>query len=325
MAGASGTPGSGGTGGVRIAPVVLKTLITIVVSTVAYVITNLVNQSGDDLWKLAVSIVIGGSALIVQYMVDFEQRLATMETGQRDRTRELHDHFVQLSEAAGLLSELDQAGMSTGDARRLIKSATQVGLQGPEIVKAFARAEIESLASVVTDLTGMTAHWQRDNNEWLIRLTECARRTIDATSSSVDRPFWDTDPAGHYLDAQIEAMRAPGVNIRRLFMINAAEESDPDFMGRFMALCQGQHDLGIKVRYMVLSPQRHTRAAARDIVIFDNALYLEFEPDRQQSNLQTRLDAEARRVDGQVRRFNDLWEAAMEPHPQPEPSPGRQA
>ncbi|MFI7497772.1 hypothetical protein ACIBVL_04535 [Streptomyces sp. NPDC049687] len=320
MDGASGTPGSAGTGGVRIAPVVLKTLITVVVSTVAYVITNLVNQSGDDLWKLAVSIVIGGSALIVQYMVDFEQRLTAMETGQRDRTRELHDHFVQLSEAAGLLSELDQAGMSTSDARRLIKSANQVGLQGPEIVKAFTRAEIESLASVVTALTGMTAHWQRDNNEWLIRLTECAQRTIDATSSSVDRRFWDTDPAGPYLDAQIEAMRDPGVNIRRLFMINAGEESDPGFL----ALCQGQRDLGIKVRYMVLSPQRHTRAAARDVVIFDSAVYLEFEPDRQQSNLQTRLDADARRVDGQVRRFNDLWEAAIEPSPDPAPQPQAQ-
>ncbi|MFI5792443.1 hypothetical protein [Streptomyces sp. NPDC051677] len=312
-----GEPGT--RSGVQIAPVVLKTLITVVVGTVAYVITNLIDQSQEELWKLAMSIVIGGSALIVQYMVDFEKRLDSVETGQRARTRELHDHFTQLSEAAGLLKELDQAGMSTSDARRLIQSATQVGRQGPEIVRAFARAEIESLASVVTDLTGMTAHWQRDNNEWLIRLTECARRTIDATSSSVDRPFWDTDPAGHYLDAQKQALLGPGVNIRRLFMINAAEEGERDFMDRFMALCQGQRDLGIKVRFMVLSPQRHT--AARDIVIFDSALYLEFEPDRQGSNLQTRLDADARRVDGQVRRFNDLWEAATEPSPDPATQP----
>ncbi|MFJ8104724.1 DUF6879 family protein [Streptomyces sp. NPDC096132] len=315
MDGASGTPGPATAGGVRIAPVVLKTLISVVVSTVAYVITNLVNQSGEELWQLAVSIVIGGSALIVQYMVDFEQRLATMERGQRQRTQELHDHFVRLSEAAGLLSELDQAGMSASDARRLIRSASLVGSQGPEIAKAFARAEIESLASVVTDLTGMTAHWPRDNNEWLIRLTECARRTIDATSSSVDRPFWDTDPAGDYLDAQLEAMRVSGVTIRRLFMINVAEESDLEFMARFLGLCRGQSDLGIKVRYMVLTRNRHNRAAARDVVIFDDSLYLEFEPDRQQSNLQTRLDADARRVEGQVRRFHDLWEAATEPEP----------
>ncbi|MGW6521504.1 hypothetical protein [Streptomyces sp. NPDC054962] len=301
------------TGGKRVAPLVLRTLITVVVCMVAYGIADLIDLSQDALEKVGVSIGIGGLTLIVQYMVDFERRLASMETDQRTRTRELHDHFHQLSEAAGLLSELDQAGMSTSDAKRLINSASLVGQQGPEIVKAFARAEIESLASVVTDLTGMTAHWQRDNNEWLIRLTECARRTIDATSSSIDRAFWDTDPARPYLDAQIEAMRAPGVSIRRLFIINPAEESDPEFMARFVELCRGQRDLGIMVRFMVLSPQRHTRAAARDIVIFDDALYLEFEPDRQQGNLQTRLDADARRVDGQVRRFNGLWQVATEP------------
>jgi hypothetical protein len=305
----------------RIAPLVLKTLITVVVSTVAYVITALINLSQDALARLAVSIGIGGLTLLVHYMVDFERRLASMETGRHTRTRELHGHFTQLSEAAGLLNELDQAGMSTSDARRLIKSASQVGLQGPEIMKAFVRAEMESLASVVTDLTGMVAHWPRDNDEWLIRLTECARRTIDATSSSVDRPFWDTDPAGHYLDAQIEAMRVRGVTIRRLFVINAAEESDREFMARFLELCHGQRDLGIEVRFIVLSPQRHIRAAARDIVIFDGALYLEFEPDRQQSNPQTRLDADARRVDGQARRFNDLWAAATEPDLRPEPAP----
>ncbi|MES9522016.1 hypothetical protein [Streptomyces capoamus] len=324
MAGEPGTPDPGTAGGARVPPVVLKTLITLVVGTIAYVLTNLVDQSEDELWKLAMSVVIGGAALIVQYMVDFEKRLGTVEAGQRHQTRVLGERFTQLSEAAGLLNELDQAGMSTSDARRLIKSASQVGLQGPDIVKAFARAEIESLASVVTDLTGMTAHWQRDNNEWLIRLTGCAQRTIDATSSSVDRPFWDTDPAGHYLDAQIEAMRDPGVRIRRLFMIHAAEEGDPDFMEMFTALCHGQLDLGIRVRFMVLSPNRHTRSAARDIVIFDDAVYLEFEPDRQQSYLQTRLDADARRVDVQVRRFNDLWESAAEPGPRPDP-PARPA
>ncbi|MFH9547689.1 DUF6879 family protein [Streptomyces sp. NPDC017435] len=307
------TPKSMPAGGTRIAPLLLKTLITVVVSMVAYGIADLLDLSQDVLEKIGMSIGIGGLTLIVQHMVDFERRLASMETGQRTRTRELYDNLHQLSEAAGLLSELDQAGMSASDAKRLINSASLVGQQGPEIVKAFARAEIQSLASVITDLTGMAAHWRRDNNEPLIRLTECAQRTIDATSSTFGLAFWDTDLAGHYLDAQIEAMRARGVSIRRLFMINLAEESDPDFMARFMELCQEQRDLGIRVRFVVLSPQRRIRAAARDIVIFDDTLYLEFEPDLQQSNLQTRLDADAPRVDEQVGHFNDLWQAATEP------------
>ncbi|MEV8242423.1 hypothetical protein ACFWJV_02990 [Streptomyces rochei] len=322
MPGGAGTPGPAA-GGVRIAPVVLKVLITVVVSTVAYVITNLFDQTGDDLWKIAVSVVIGGSALIVQYMVDFEQRLGAVESGHRERSRELEGHFNHLSDAAGLLGELDQAGMSTSDARRLIKSLNRVGAQGPEIVKAFARSEVENLASVVTDLTGMTAHWPRDNNEWLIRLTECARRTIDATSSSVDQPFWSTDSAGPYLDAQAEAMRVRGVTIRRLFMIREDERSNPEFMERFQQLCQDQRDAGISVRVRVLSPAQQLDrplprpVVARDVVIFDSELYLEFDPDRQEGNVQTRLDAEGRRVDGQVRTFNALWATATEEVPSP--------
>ena len=171
MHGAPGTPGAGA-GGVRIAPIVLKILVTVVVSTGIYTLTELLDLTGDKLWQIAVSVVIGGSVFIVQYMIDFERRLDTVETGHREHSRELGVQFNQLSEAAGLLSDLDEAGMSTSDARRLIKSLSRVGQQGPEIVKAFARSEVESLASVVTDLTGMTAHWPRDNNEWLIRLTE---------------------------------------------------------------------------------------------------------------------------------------------------------
>ncbi|MFF6783402.1 hypothetical protein [Streptomyces sp. NPDC012510] len=301
---------------------VLKTLITVVVGTVAYVVTNLIDQSQDELWKLAMSIVIGGSALIVQYMVDFEKRLDAVETGQRTQTRELHDHYTRLSDAAGLLHELDEVGMSTDDVKRLIRGATQVGRHGTDLVKDFARAEITSLASVVTDLTGRTAHWQRDNNEWLISLTKIARSTIDATSSSVDRPFWDTDPAGPYLDAQIEAMRRRHVSIRRLFMIKAAEQGDEQFMERFMELCQEQRDLRINVRFMVLPEQRRrTGPATRDVVIFDDALCLEYTTDHQGSNVRTRLDAITDSVRDEVSRFDTLWESATEPSRNPPPPP----
>ncbi|MGW2614223.1 hypothetical protein [Streptomyces sp. NPDC001500] len=320
MDGEPGTPGPGTRTGVQIAPVVLKTLITVVVGTVAYIVTNLIDQSQDELWKLAMSIVIGGSALIVQYMVDFEKRLGGVEAGQRAQTRELHDHYTRLSDAAGLLHELDEVGMSTDDVKRLVKGATQVGLHGTNLVKDFARAEIKSLASVVTDLTGRTAHWQRDNNEWLIGLTKITRHTIDATSSSVDRPFWDTDPAGPYLDAQIEAMRRRQVTIRRLFMIRASEELDEQFMERFRDLCQEQRDLGIIVRFMVLPEQRRrTGPATRDVVIFDHALCLEYTTDNQGGNVRTRLDAITESVGDEVVRFDTLWAAAREPSPTPSP------
>ncbi|MFI9831106.1 hypothetical protein ACIHIX_25910 [Streptomyces sp. NPDC051913] len=324
MQGDPGTP-QPATHGVHVSPLILKILITIVVSTGAYVLTNLVKQSGDELWKIAVAVVIGGSTLIVQYMVDFEQRLATVETGHVERSRRTDEHFDHLSDAAALLSDLDEAGMSTSDAKRLITSLRRVGQQGPEIVKAFARSEVESLASVVTDLTGKSAHWPRDNNEWLIRLTQCAQRTIDATSSSVDQPFWGTDTAGPYLDAQTEAMAVRQVTIRRLFMIKETEAEDPMVMARFTELCQAQLDVGITVRYLVLPPtpetNPHPRPAARDVVIFDTDLYLEFEPDQLGVNIKTTLDAHHERVNRQVRWFNALWSRAQEIVPDPDPDP----
>ncbi|MFF5494413.1 DUF6879 family protein [Streptomyces aquilus] len=320
MQGEPGTPRPAA-GGVHVAPLMLKILVTVVVSMVAYVLTNLVNQSGDELWKIAVAVVIGGSALIVQYMVDFEQRLGTLETAHTERSRRLEEHFDQLSDAAALLSDLDDAGMSTSDAKRLIKNLRRVGRQGPEIVKAFARSEVESLASVVTDLTGMSAHWPRDNNEWLIRLTQCAQRTIDATSSSVDQRFWGTDSAGPYLDAQTEAMGARRVTIRRLFMVKESEANAPEVMARFTRLCQAQLSVGITVRYLVLPPspveQPHPRPASRDVVIFDTDLYLEFEPDQLGVNVKTTLDAQRERVNRQVRWFNALWARAQEVAPDP--------
>ena len=323
MQGDPGTPGPA-TSGMHVAPLVLKILITVVVSMVAYALTNLVKQSGAELWKIAVAVVIGGAALIVQYMVDFEQRLGAVETSHVEHSRRLEEHFDHLSDAAAVLSDLDEAGMSTSDAKRLIKNLRRLGQQGPEIVKAFARSEVESLASVVTDLTGMSAHWPRDNNEWLIRLTQCAQRTIDATSSSVDQRFWGTDSAGPYLDAQTEAMGVRRVTIRRLFMVKESEANDPVVMDRFTRLCQAQLSVGIIVRYLVLPPspveQPHPGPASRDVVIFDTDLYLEFEPDQLGVNVKTTLDAQRERVNRQVRWFNALWVRAQEVTADPEPA-----
>ncbi len=106
-------------------------------------------------------------------------------------------------------------------------------------------------------------------------------------------------------------------------MIREDERSNPEFMERFQQLCQDQRDAGISVRVRVLSPAQQLDrplprpVVARDVVIFDSELYLEFDPDRQEGNVQTRLDAEGRRVDGQVRTFNALWATATEEVPSP--------
>jgi hypothetical protein len=322
MDGEPGIPGPTA-GGLRISPVVLKTLVTIVVATIAYVITNLINQSQDELWKLAVSIVIGGAALIVQYMVDFEQRLASVETGHHEHRRDLRQDlatqhrevtdlvdrgFQRVGEVTGLFNGLDRSGMDAGDVTRLVRSATQVGSQGPEIVQAFARAEIERLASVMTELTSKTADWAGENNDWLIALTRCARSTIDATSSFVDLAFWKTEPAKHYLRVQRAAIER-GVRVRRLFIVKDPVELNADLD----VICDTQRRVGIDVRVVVLSelPSSIVVGETTDVVIFDGELNFEIITDLQYVNPRTRLDARERYVNDRMVRFDELWNTGL--------------
>ncbi|MXM62045.1 hypothetical protein GR925_00905 [Streptomyces sp. HUCO-GS316] len=323
MDGDSGIPSSAARG-VRIPPVLLKTLVTFVVATIAYVITNLINQSQDELWKLAVSIVIGGAALIVQYMVDFERRLASVEEGQGAQSgevreglaahhREMKDmveeKFQLVGDVTKLFSELERSRMGADRVRKLVESATRVGDEGPEIVKAFARGEIHRLTAFVEDLATMVVGWQGEGNEQLVRLTGHATRTIDATSSFVDLAYWETDAAQDYLEAQRDAIELREVRVRRLFIVTRAD----DVNDKLLQICRDQEEVGIETRVAVLSllPPGVGRGGRRDFIIFDRELYFEINPDVERGETRSELNARASRVSEQIVRFNQLWEASQ--------------
>lgn len=304
-------------GGLRIPPVVLKILITVAVGTVTYVISNLIGPSQEDLWQIALAVVIGGAALIVQYMVDFEQRLAAVETGQRQHRSELTElvdrGFERVGEVTGLFSGLEQSGMNAEDVARLARSATQVGREGPDIVRALARAEIERLASTITKLTSGSADWPGENNDLLIDLTQCAHQSIDATSSFVDLAFWETATAKYYLDLQREAIQQRGVKVRRLFVVKGPEELDEN-LDRIL---EPQRAAGIEVGVVILSqlPSHIRVGETLDVVIFDGELYFEITTDVQQLNPNAKLDAREERVARRKARFDSLWDARLEGPP----------
>lgn len=310
-------------GGVRIPPVLLKTLVTFGVATIAYVITNLINQSQDELWKLAVSIVIGGAALIVQYMIDFERRLASVEHGQRAQSgdirevldahhREMKDmvqeKFQLVGDVTKLFSELERSGMGTEQVRRLVESATLLGDQGPEIARAFARGEMDRLSVFVEDLANMVVGWQGDPNEQLVRLTSHATRSIDATSTFEDVAYWDTTDAQDYLKVQRNAIERRGVKVRRLFIVTHPGEVND----KLLQICQFQRRLGIEARVAVLSllPLGVGRGGRRDFMIFDGELYFEMHSDLAQEESRSELNARGSRVNEQMARFNELWDAS---------------
>ncbi|WP_367323177.1 hypothetical protein [Streptomyces sp. HUAS ZL42] len=324
MDGEPGTPGRP-TGGLHIPPVVLKILITVAVGTVTYVITNLIDQSQEELWQLALAVVIGGATLIVQYMVDFERRLDSVETGQRRSGRDLrenlttHHHemtelvdrgFRQVGEVTELFSRLDASGMQSREVARLARSAAQIGLQGQDILQEFVRAEIARLASMVTALTSRSADWPGENNDLVIALTQCVRQSIDATSSFVDLPFWETATAKYYLDVQREAIQQHGVKVRRLFIVKDPEELDPNLD----KILEQQRDAGIEAGVVVLSelPSHIRVGETLDVVIFDGELYFEITTDVQQLNPNAKLDAHEEKVARRKARFDSLWEERRE-------------
>lgn len=313
MDGATGAPSPVSEGAVRIPSILLKTLVTVVVATIAYVITNLINQSQDDLWKLAVSIVIGGVVLTVQYMIDFERRMASMEAALGTRHRDLKslvsEKFGQVSEVTGIFDGLDRASLDTDTVKLLLRSATEVQSQGPDILKAFAHAELTRLASVMVDLAGQTVGWQGENDDSLISLTRCAALSMDATSVVVGRQdFWATESEQRYLREQTDAIQQRGVRMRRLFVVQRPDDID----GRLAEIHSNQSRMGIETRVVVVSelPSDIRWGTMDDFVIFDNELCYEIDQDHVRENTITTLNARGPHVLHRIRRFNELWDAA---------------
>ncbi|XUL88007.1 hypothetical protein ACQ86D_16120 [Streptomyces galilaeus] len=289
-------------------------------ATIAYVITNLINQSQDEMWQLAVSIVIGGAALIVQYMIDFERRLASVEGGQRVQSGDIGDalsshhrevkdmmqeKFQLVSDVTKLYSELERSGMGAEQVRRLVENATRLGDQGPEIARAFARGEMDRLAVFVEDLATGVVSWRGDPNERLVRLTGHATESIDATSTFVDVAYWDTKDAQDYLQVQRSAIERRGVTVRRLFIVPRPDDVNENLL----QICEFQRRLGIETRVVILSqvPPGVGRDGRRDFMIFDGKMYFEMNSDVAREESRSELNTRISRVTEQIAQFNQLW------------------
>ncbi|MFD4874875.1 hypothetical protein ACFWOB_16160 [Streptomyces sp. NPDC058420] len=304
-------------------------------ATIAYVITNLIDQSQDEMWQLVVSIVIGGAALIVQYMIDFERRLASVEGGQRVQSgdigdaldthhREMKDmvqeKFQLVGDVTKLFSELERSRMGADQVRRLVENATRLGDQGPEIAKDYARGEMERLAVLVEDLATRVVSWRGDPNEQLVRLTGYATKTIDATSTFEDVAYWDTKDAQDYLQVQRSAIERRGVEVRRLFMVPRPDDINEELL----EICRFQRGLGIDTRVAILSqvPAGVGREGRRDFMIFDGELYFEMNLDVVREESRSELNARRTRVTEQIAQFGQLWGATSRDLPNlPEPAP----
>jgi hypothetical protein len=295
-----------------IRPLVMKTLVTAVVAGVAYLVTNITSTHQSEMWKLTVSVLLGGAVLIVQYLVDFEQRLEAMEVGLNARSRDLADlvgaSFARVSEATELFSQVDRSVLRSDGVAQLARSVTQVGADSPDIVRDFASEEINRLTTLMANLNSRIADCEGENLDWLLSLTQCARTTIDAVSTSATRDLWFGPHAPRYLETESDAVNERNVKIRRLFIVQRPEDVD-DSLRR---LCEDQRGLGIEARVLVPSqlPLYVRRGVIKDFVLFDQSLSYEVEQDFAGLGGRTTLNVRADDVATRVRRFDLLWESA---------------
>ncbi|WP_285511195.1 DUF6879 family protein [Streptomyces sp. NBRC 14336] len=304
-----------------------KTLVTVLVATGAFFLTDVLSPEAGQLWQWTMSVVLGCAVLIVQYLVDFGERLEAMEEAQRRRIRTMRDSladhhremraavdesFAKINAATELFSQVDRSVLRSDGVTRLARKYTQVGEHGSEIVKRFAQEEIASLAQLMESLSNGTADCPGENHEWLIDLTACTKKTLYATSTSVDRDFWSSGPGRRYMVAQGDAIRKRGVEIRRLFLVDSPEEIT-DSLRR---LCERQRRYGIDARIVDQSQlDNEPVTSVNDFIIFDDELCYEIEPDVRATPTKTTLKMTPDHVSERIERFAYLWEASSPTDP----------
>lgn len=268
----------------RVPPFLLKTLVTTVAGGATYALTNIANQ--PEVWKLTASIFLGGAVLIIQYMVDFERRLGSVENTLSVHNSEMkdlvHDGFARINEVTELFGLVDRSALQTEKVTKLLLSATQAGSAAPPIMQSFITRQISGLTDLMEALSRKLVDYEGEDHDWIVALTQCASSTIDATSTPVDRDFWGSELGQRYLRAQRDAIKERQVRIRRLFIVRKPEDNGPE-LGQ---LCDDQQSLGIEVRVLVLSELSPIvrMDETDDFIVFDDSMSYEIGADLREVN-----------------------------------------
>ena len=304
---------------------VLRTaLLTILSGGVTFLITNALNQ--PQAISIMLSILIGGIALLVRFLVDFENRLAVVEKlekdGMADMKKLVGDAFSEISEATELFGLIEASALQTDLVTQLVRNSTQISPNSPPIVYQFVQAKIKETSDFLKQLAeGGTVTYYGEDREWLLGLTRNVTVSVDAISlAAVDHDLWQSEIGQRYLDAQRLAARA-GKRVRRIFVLDRPSmENDPGLRRAYAE--QRQMDIEVRLldRTAVPTP---LQVQVRDLIVFDDILAYETTPTTGDPQLaqvaETRLVLTDSRVKQCAQLFRELWEVSRELATDPEP------
>ncbi|MFJ9672687.1 hypothetical protein ACIRP5_18055 [Streptomyces sp. NPDC101221] len=324
-------------------------LVALVVGGLFWSVAALLDPDDGTLRQFLAAVLCAGAALAVQYVLGLAPRPGPRrledDTRLEEHTRRVEDALAENTAAVrDNLSRYDtelKSGLTrhTEDVKQLVEThVTQVDhrpaeaartldpvridsvpdlakgfadvlLPSPSILHTFVHLEMSRVVGHMADLTNLSAECPGENHDWMLTLTRAAEHSILATSTSVDRQFWNSEPAGRYLDAQQAAIEEQGVAVRRLFLLEGARELDD----RLLRLCEEQELRRIDVRVAVLPelPPHLQRGTTNDFILYDEEVSFEIEQDLRDVNVRTRLTARQEYVRDRLKRFRELWDAGM--------------
>jgi hypothetical protein len=309
---------SGDRASTGLSQVVRKVGLAVITGGVAFALTNFAHQ--DPILSVTLSVLIGGSALVVQFLAEFENRLREVQVGQLDQARQIREcvdeRFRAISEATELFGLMEESMVQTEVLSQLVRHSTRIGPNSSTLAHRLAQRELSRMAEFLKELgDGGEAIYEGEDRDWLLGLTYSAIKCIDATSlTTVDGGgMWNTDLGQRYLDAQREAVQR-GTRVRRIFILDRPEPGGDDALDQVYR----QHaDIGVEVRVLDLAAATYLRRTSLfDFVLFDDVISYEvttgswIDESTRPIVVNTRLVLRASRVEERRDRFNELWEAA---------------
>ncbi len=308
--------------------VLRKVVITAVSGGVAYGVTTVANQ--EPTLSVTLSILIGGVALVIQFLADFENRLSQLEISQATHARRVEHRvqatFLKVNEATELFSLLEQSALKADVVTQLVRHSAEIKPSAPRLVRDLAHSELGRMSVFLKELSnGGEVTYDGEDRDWLLALARCAEQTIDAVSmTAIDADdsslggLWTSDLGRRYLGAQGEAAQREinPVKIRRLIVLERGLAADSIEVVR---LCRKHTEVGIEVKILEPAHAPATiQTALFDFVVFDRVISYEVSTPPLRSDdgptniMNTRLVLHGSRVDNRVRDFERLWAAGQE-------------
>ncbi|HVQ90479.1 MAG TPA: hypothetical protein VMU51_05535 [Mycobacteriales bacterium] len=318
--------------GVTVSSVIRKIVVTLLTGGIAYLLATPLKPAE----AIILSAFIGGVVLVVQFLIEFDDRmqvvedeqttrLAALERQQAAHTGEVRNlvqqSFLKISQATELFGLVEASALRTDAVIQLVQHSTALTQELPPLVARVAQAEIVRTSRFLKELGDGTASYEGEDRDWLLALAHNAKISIDATSLNtvdargrgLDSTFWLSDLGQRYLEVQRGVARN-GIKIRRIFIVDRPGIAHGP---EFYEMCRLQARMNIEVRILTAADlEAPLKTKLLDFILFDNAVSYETTPAYRIDEssppeiVQTRMQLQPDVVEERIDRFRDLWERA---------------